>query len=232
MANTTNARILVAELIGTAVLIMGGPGSAILAGESIGIYGVSIAFGLSLLIMAYVIGPISGCHINPAVSLALLVKKKITNAHAASAVIGQIIGSIIGAAIIFVIVQTSDTIERGQFAANQYGQEGFASMGAAIIVEIVFTALFVYVILATTTKRFAPAMGGLVVGLMLALIHLVTIPIDNTSVNPARSLATALFAETPAGGTAPLAQLWVFILFPLIGAIVGAVLWSFSNADD
>lgn len=232
MDTTLNTRILIAELIGTAVLIMGGPGSAIIAGDVIGIYGVSIAFGLSLLIMAYVIGPISGCHINPAVSLALLVKKKISGGHALSAVIGQVIGSIIGALIIFVIVESSDTIERGTFAANQYGQNGFASMTSAMIVEVVFTALFVYVILATTTRKFAPAMGGLAAGLMLALIHLVTIPIDNTSVNPARSLATAIFAEAPAGTTAPIAQVWVFIVFPLIGAVIGAGLWSLSNADD
>jgi aquaporin Z len=231
MSSTINPKIILAEVVGTAVLIMGGPGSAILAAPVIGVYGVAIAFGLSLAIMAYVIGPISGCHINPAVTLGLWLRKKITQGHAVSAVVGQIIGGFIGAAIIFIIVNASGTIERGTFAANQYGQDGFANLGAAIVVEIVFTAVLVFAVLATTSKAFAPAMGGLVVGLTLALIHLVTIPIDNTSVNPVRSLVTAVFAETPAGGTAPIAQIWVFIIFPLIGGAVGAILWSLVNSE-
>jgi aquaporin Z len=233
MNSTLNPKILIAEVVGTAVLIMGGPGSAILAAPVIGVYGVAIAFGLSLAIMAYVIGPISGCHINPAVTLGLWVRKKIDQTHAISAVIGQIIGGFIGAAIIFVIVQASGTTERGTFAANQFGEaNGFANLGAAIVVEIVFTAVLVFAVLATTSRAFAPAMGGLVVGLTLALIHLVTIPIDNTSVNPVRSLVTAVFAETPAGGTAPIAQIWVFIIFPLIGGVIGATLWALVNSDE
>jgi len=232
MNSALNPKIVIAEVVGTAVLIMGGPGSAILAAPVIGVYGVAIAFGLSLGIMAYVIGPISGCHINPAVTLGLWVRKKIDQTHALSAVIGQIIGGFIGAAIIFVIVNASGTIERGTFAANQYGQAGFANLGAAIVVEIVFTAILVFAVLATTSRAFAPAMGGLVIGLTLALIHLVTIPIDNTSVNPVRSLVTAVFAETQPGDTAPIAQIWVFIIFPLIGGVIGATLWALVNSDE
>lgn len=235
MNGSINTRILIAELIGTAVLVIGGPGSAILAASVIGgPLGVSIAFGLSLAIMAYVIGPISGCHINPAVTLGFFVKKRIDQAHAVGAWIGQVVGGIAGAFVIFLIVSATDGLERGTFAANQFGQEGFASAGSAIIVEIVFTALLVFVVFATASKKFPAMMGGLVAGLTLTLIHLVTIPIDNTSVNPARSLATAIFAETPAGGTAPIAQIWLFILFPLIGGAIGAFAWDAiaHEADD
>lgn len=228
MNDSINTRILIAELIGTAVLIIGGPGSAILAASVIGgPLGVSIAFGLSLAIMAYVIGPISGCHINPAVTLGFFVKKRIDQAHAVGAWIGQIVGGIAGAFVIFLIVSATDGLERGTFAANQFGAEnGFASAGSAIIVEIVFTALLVFVVFATASKKFPAMMGGLIAGLTLTLIHLVTIPIDNTSVNPARSLATAIFAETPAGGSAPISQIWLFILFPLIGGTLGAFAWD------
>lgn len=227
MNQMINTRVLIAELIGTAVLVMGGPGSAIIAGNVIGIYGVAVAFGLSLAIMAYVIGPISGCHINPAVTLGFFLKKRIDQAHAVGAWIGQVVGGIAGALVILLIVSATDGLERGAFAANQFGADnGFASAGSAIIVEIVFTALLVFVVFATTSKKFPAMMGGLVAGLTLTLIHLVTIPIDNTSVNPARSLATAIFAETPAGGTAPIAQIWLFIIFPLIGGALGALAWD------
>ncbi len=235
MNETINTRVLIAELIGTAVLIMGGPGSAILAGRFIGIYGVAVAFGLSLAIMAYVIGPISGCHINPAVTLGMFLKKRVDQAHAIGAWIGQVLGGIAGALVIYVIVASTDGLERGAFAANQFGADnGFASVGSAIIVEIVFTALLVFVVFATMSPKFPAMMGGLIAGLTLTLIHLVTIPIDNTSVNPARSLATAIFAETPSGGTAPFAQLWLFIIFPLIGGVLGAFAWDAiaHEADD
>lgn len=233
-SGSLDTRILTAEVIGTAVLVMGGPGAAILAGPAIGIYGVAIAFGLSLAIMAYVIGPISGCHINPAVTIGLFLRKRIDQRHAVSAWIGQVAGGILGALVIFVIGSATDGFERGTFAANQFGADnGFASLGSAVIVEIVFTALLVFVVMATASKRFAPGFGGLVAGLTLALIHLVTIPIDNTSVNPARSLATAIFAEAPDGGNHPLTQLWLFIVFPLIGGALGAFLWdAISPAED
>jgi aquaporin Z len=219
-----DARILGAETLGTAVLLLGGPGSAILAGEYIGMLGVSLAFGFSLLVMAYVIGPVSGCHINPAVTLGLLLARKIRMGHAVMAWIGQVIGAVIGGFIIWAIASSVSGYRRGTFAANGWAQlspNGYG-LGAAIVVEVVFTALLVLVVLATTSRGFAVGFGGLTAGLTLALIHMVTIPVDNTSVNPARSLGTAIFAELDTGA---LEQLWVFILFPMAGAVVGVMLW-------
>jgi aquaporin Z len=221
-----SGRVFAAELLGTAVLVMGGPGSAILAGGTIGVFGVAIAFGLSLLVMAYVIGPISGCHINPAVTLGMLLAKKVDTGRAVIMWIAQFIGGIIGALIIWIIAEARDGFERGGFAANGWDRDGFSSLGAAILVEIVFTAIFVWVVLATTTGRFTPGMGGVVAGLTLALVHLVTIPVDNTSVNPARSLATAIFADTDPSA---LGQVWAFIVFPLIGAVVGVLLFLLTD---
>jgi aquaporin Z len=220
-----DARILGAETFGTTVLMIGGPGSAILAAPYIGgALGVSLAFGFSLLIMAYVIGPVSGCHINPAVTLAMLVAKKIDGKHAAMAWIGQTIGAALGGAIILLIATGRDGFVRGTFAANGWDQlsPGGFGWGSAMVVEIVFTALLVVVVLATTSRNFAPGMGGLAAGITLTLIHLVTIPVDNTSVNPARSFGTAIFADS---STDALQQLWLFILFPLIGSVLGVVLW-------
>ena len=218
---TSYAPVVAAEFVGTAVLIMGGPGTAILAPD-IGQIGVSLAFGFSLLVMAYVIGPISGCHINPAVTLGMLLSKKVTVRQAAFAWMAQVLGAIFGAVVIYGIASGRDGWERGTFASNGWDRDGFSGLGAAIIVEIVFTALFVFVVLTTTGRRFAPGFGGLVAGITLALIHLATIQVDNTSVNPARSLATAIFADT---SPSALGQLWVFIIFPLIGALVGVFVW-------
>jgi aquaporin Z len=216
-----NGRVLAAELFGTAVLVIGGPGTAILA-PGVGVLGVAIAFGLSLTIMAYVIGPVSGCHINPAVTLALFVSRKVTAVHAVFAVIGQLLGAIAGAAIVFGIANGRDEWERGQFAANLWSGT-YAGLGAAIVVEVVLTAVLVVVVLAASPGgRIPHGMGGLVVGFTLTLVHLISIPVDNTSVNPARSLATALFADPDTGA---LEQLWAFVVFPLVGAIVGVIVW-------
>jgi aquaporin Z len=174
------APIAAAELVGTAVLILAGPGSAILAGEQIGNLGVALSFGFALLIMAYVIGPISGCQINPAVTLGLLLSRKISLRHAVYAWIAQVVGGIFGAAIIYGIASGRDGWERGPFFANGWDRDGLSGLGATIVVEIVFTALLVFVVLATTSRRFAPGFGGLTAGLTLVLIHLVTIPVDNT----------------------------------------------------
>lgn len=216
-----HGRILAAELFGTAVLVIGGPGTAILA-PGVGVLGVSIAFGLSLMVMAYVIGPVSGCHVNPAVTLALWVSRKVTTLHAVFAVIGQLIGAVAGAAIVFGIANGRDEWERGQFAANLWSGS-YAGLGAAIVAEVVLTALLVVVVLAASPGgRIPHGIGGPVVGVTLTLVHLVSIPVDNTSVNPARSIATALFADTRTGA---LEQLWAFVVFPLVGAVVGVVLW-------
>ncbi|MBI5089222.1 MAG: aquaporin, partial [Actinobacteria bacterium] len=216
-----NGRIFAAELIGTLVLMLGGPGTAILAGDAVGNLGIALGFGLSLLVMVYVIGPVSGCHINPAVTLGLYVARKIDRAHAAFAAAGQIIGAIVGALIVYGIASGRDDFERGQFAANLWSGR-YAGLGSTIVAEVVLTALLVFVVLSTTSRKFTPGMGGLVIGLTLTLIHLISIPVDNTSVNPARSLGAALFADTD---TDALQQLWAFIVFPLIGALVGVVMW-------
>ena len=220
-----NARIMGAEAFGTAVLMMGGPGTAVLmpAGEA-KVLAVALAFGFSLLIMAYVIGPISGCHINPAVTLGMWLARKVNGAHAFFAVLGQILGAVIGGFVIWGIARGLDGFDRGSFASNGFDDHspGGYGLGSAMVVEIVFTALLVTVVLFTTTRKFSIGFGGLVAGLTLALIHLITIPVDNTSVNPARSLGAAIFAD---GDSDALNQLWVFIVFPLIGAVVGVFLW-------
>ena len=226
METQNNGRIMVAEVVGTTVLMLGGPGVAIFTAGEVGVLGVALGFGLSLLIMTYVLGPISGCHINPAVTLGMLLARKIDSTHAVFAWIGQIIGGVAGAAIIYGIASGRDDFERGQFAANLWSGR-YYGVGAAIVTEVILTALLVLVVLSTTTSKFAPAMGGLVIGLTFTLIHLISIPIDNGSVNPARSLGTALFADT---SFEALQQLWVFIVFPLVGAIVGVVL--FLVLDD
>jgi aquaporin Z len=239
--DSSKSRILIAELFGTCVLMLGGPGSAIFAARwfvpgddtvhlGIGLLGVSLAFGFTLALLAYVIGPISGCHVNPAVTLGLLVSKKIDKAHATAAVIGQIIGGILGGGILAIIVASAGNWDsRGGFASNGYDKPRFMGLGAAAIIEVVLTALLVIVVLATTTKKFAPGFGGLVAGLTLAVIHLISIPIDNTSVNPARSIGAAIFAD---GSTDALKQLWAFIVFPLIGGALGAAIHKVLHGAD
>jgi aquaporin Z len=172
---------------------------------------------------------VSGCHVNPAVTLAMFLARKIDGAHAVFAVLGQLVGGIGGAAIVYGIASGRDDFERGQFAANLWTAPGgkYFGLGSTIVVEIVFTALLVLVVLASTTRTFPRAMNGLVAGLTLTLIYLVTIPVDNGAVNPVRSLATALFADT---STDALQQLWAFIVFPLLGAVVGVML--FLMLDD
>ena len=237
--DTSKSRILVAELFGTCVLMLGGPGSAIFAARfapgdgtvqlGIGLLGVSLAFGFTLALLAYVIGPISGCHVNPAVTLGLLVSKKIDKAHAGMAVVGQLIGAVVGGGIIAIIVKSAD-LDRPGFASNGYEKKfGFMGLGAAATIEIVLTALLVVVVLATTTGKFAPGFGGLVAGLALAVIHLISIPIDNTSVNPARSIGAAIFAD---GSVDALQQLWAFIVFPLIGGALGAAIHKVLHGAD
>jgi aquaporin Z len=235
MEPQNNSRILAAELVGTLVLMLGGPGVAILlptlgllpdgdASTGAGmlkILIIALGFGFSFLIMSYVIGPISGCHINPAITLGMLLARKVNTTHAVYAWIGQVIGAVGGAALIYGIASGQDGFQRGQFDANLWSGPYFG-LGSTIVVEVLLTALLVMVMLFTTTKKFALGMGGLVAGITLTLIHLISIPVDNTSVNPARSLATALFADTD---TEALQQLWAFILFPLIGAVVGLIVW-------
>ncbi len=216
-------KILVAELLGTMLLVFGGPGSAILAGKGIGTLGIAIAFGFSLLVAGYAIGPVSGCHINPAVTVSMWLMRKTETAKVPYYLIGQFLGAALGGLVIFGIASDLDSFDAtNNFAANGWGDfspggYGFAAM---VIVEILFTAVLVFAVLSTTHRSFPAAQGGLVVGLALTLIHLVTIPVDNTSVNPARSFATAIFA-----GSDAMKQLWAFIVFPIVGAFVGVLAW-------
>jgi aquaporin Z len=232
-------RILVAEGFGTMILILGGPGTAIFGnylGFDIGTLGVALAFGLSLLCAAYMIGSISGCHINPAVTLGLWALKKTEGRAVPYYLVGQIVGALVGGGLIALIISTGDlSAPRGASAArdvlfsgasNGYGDHspsapfGF-SLTAVIVTEIVMTAIFVAVIMSTSRKSMAPGFTGLTVGLMLALVHMISIPIDNTSVNPVRSLATAIYAESWA-----MEQLWVFIVFPIVGGLLAAGIWA------
>ena len=224
-------RVLAAECIGTFVLVFGGVGSAVIAGEAIGALGISFAFGLSLLAMAYAIGPISGCHINPAVTLGLLFSRRISVADAGRYWVGQVLGAILAALALFVIVKSRaggyDLSTEG-FGANGFGSHSPADypLGAALLVEVILTALLVFTVLSATDRIANAAFAGIPIGLVLTLIHLVGIPVDNLSVNPARSIGPAVFV----GGWA-LGQLWVFIVAPLVGAVLGAVLHGFLFTD-
>jgi aquaporin Z len=212
-----------AEAVGTFVLVFTGVGAAVIAGEFIGALGVAFAFGLSLLTMAYAIGPVSGCHINPAVTTGLLVSNRITMREAVEYWIGQVVGAIVAALVLFILIKSRsgpyDLSDNG-FGANGYGSHspGGYPVGAALIVEVVLTAILVFTVLSATDRIANVAFAGIPIGLVLTLVHLVGIPVDNMSVNPARSLGPAVFV-----GSWALGQLWLFIVAPLIGGVVGAV---------
>jgi len=225
-----------AELLGTFVLVFGGVGTAVMAGDQVGYLGVAFAFGLSLLAMAYAIGPISGCHINPAVTLGLLVSGKVELGEAVRYWLAQIVGAVAAAGILLAIVSGRkggyDAGLEG-LGANGYGAHsptGFA-VGSAAAVEVLLTALLVFTVLAATDRLADVAFAGIPIGLVLTLIHLVSIPVTRTSVNPARSIGPAIFV----GGWA-LRQLWLFLLAPLAGGLLGAgvhwLLFSHSRQID
>lgn len=223
----SNVRMFGAEAIGTAVLMLIGPGSAILAADAIGVAGVAFAFGFALLAMAYSIGHVSGCHINPAVTLAFLVTKKVTVEQAIYYWVGQLLGALAGGLLLFIATEGGDIDQTGGiFAANGWGDKIGSpfGIGSAIVVEIVFTAILIFVVLSTTTVGYPLGFGGLAAGLTLGMIHLATIPVDNTSVNPARSIGAAIFS-----GSDALSQLWVFIVWPMVGAIVGVIVWLMAH---
>jgi aquaporin Z len=225
----SHARILTAELIGTTLLMLGGPGSAILAGQEIGFWGIALAFGFSLLVAAYAIGPITGCHINPAVTLGMVLMKKTPVSQFPTYVVAQFLGAALGGGIIFVIAQGKPGFDASTsgFATNGWGSrspEGF-NFGAMMVVELVFTALLVFVVLAVSSRRLTTVIGGVVAGLTLTLIHLVTIPVDNTSVNPARSFGAVLWS----GNGKAWEQFWAFIVFPLLGAFLGVLVWLVTD---
>jgi aquaporin Z len=216
-----------AELIGTLVLVLIGCGSAVIAGSHIGFAGIAVAFGLAVLAMVYAIGSISGCHINPAITVAMLVVGKIKGKDAIFYIIAQCIGAIIGAGILWAIASGNPNFS---LAASGLGQNGFGdhspagySLVACLIAEVVLTAVFLLVVFGATHQNAPKGFAGLAIGLALTFIHLVGIPITGTSVNPARSLGPAVFV----GGDA-LAQLWLFIVAPIIGGIIAAIIWKYG----
>jgi len=219
----------VAELVGTFVLVFASCGSAVLAGDKIGFLGVSLAFGLSLLAMVYVIGPVSGCHINPAVTVGVLISKKMEAKYAAGYIAAQVLGAILAAAVLLLIAKGApggyDPSVAG-FAANGYGAHspGQYNLLSALLVEIVLTFFLVFTVLGATDVKAPVGFAGIAIGLVLTLIHLVGIPVTNTSVNPARSIGPALFV----GGWA-LSQLWLFIVAPLIGAAMAAAVYRATH---
>lgn len=220
----SSVRIFGAEAVGTAVLVLVGPGTAILAADKVGNVGIALSFGFALLTMAYAIGHVSGCHINPAVTIGFVAAKKLSIQQAVYYWVGQILGALAGGLLLFIATEGADDKldQTGVFAANGWGDKISSNfgLGSVIVVEIVFTAILVFVVLSTTTDGFLTGFGGLAVGLTLAMIHLTTIPVDNTSVNPARSLGVAVFS-----GSDAMVQLWAFIVWPLVGGIVGVLVW-------
>lgn len=224
-----------AEFIGTFWLTLGGCGSAVLAAAfpeiGIGLVGVSLAFGLTVVTGAYALGPISGGHFNPAVSVGLAMGGRFSWSELPGYVIAQVLGAIVGGGILYVIATGKAGAELGGFATNGFGTHspGGYSMTAALVTEVVMTALFLIVILGATAKRAAPGFAGLAIGLCLTLIHLISIPVTNTSVNPARSTGVAVF-----GPDIAMQQLWLFWLAPIVGALIGTVIYKtlLSNRTD
>jgi len=215
----------IAELIGTFVLVFGGCGTAVLAGDHVGYLGVSLAFGLTLLTMAYAIGPISGCHINPAVTIGLFFSGKVGAKDVPGYIIAQIVGGILAASVLLLILKGLpggyDPSVAG-FAANGYGDHspGKFSLTAAFVAEVVLTFFLVFTVLGATDLKAPVGFAGIPIGFVLVLIHLIGIPVTNTSVNPARSISQAVFV----GGWA-IDQLWLFIVAPILGAIIASLIF-------
>ncbi|MCM5663726.1 aquaporin Z [Galbibacter mesophilus] len=222
----------IAEFIGTLWLVLGGCGSAVLAAGypdlGIGFVGVSLAFGLTVLTMVYAIGHISGCHLNPAVSIGLWVGGRFPGKELPIYIISQVLGGIAGAGILYLIVTGKEGASIGSFAANGYGEhspDGYG-MTAALITEVVMTFMFLIIILGATHKNTPFGFAGIAIGLGLTLIHLISIPVTNTSVNPARSTSQALFVSDWALG-----QLWLFWLAPIIGAVLAGIVYNYLGPN-
>jgi len=221
-----NVKKYLAELLGTGVLVFVGVGSAVIAGGKIGFLGIAFAFGIALLTMVYAIGSISGCHINPAVTVGMLIGGKIGLKDAVGYIVAQCIGAVIAAGLLFFI---ASGLPGYSIAVNGLGQNGYGaaspmgySLAACAVAEVLLTAMFVFVIFGALSKDAPKGFAGIAIGLALTMAHIVGIPITGTSVNPARSLGPAVFA----GGTA-LAQLWLFIVAPVIGGILAALAWKY-----
>jgi aquaporin Z len=230
---------LVAELLGTFWLVLGGCGSAVLAAHflndvsgvnmGIGFMGVSLAFGLTVLTMVYAIGHISGCHLNPAVSIGLWLGGRFPATNLLPYILVQVVGGIAGAWVLLLIANGQAGFEAGGFASNGYGDlsPGKYAMGSVFVCEVVMTFMFLMIILGATDDRAPAGIAGIAIGLGLTLIHLISIPVSNTSVNPARSLAAAIFADTAA-----MSQVWIFWIAPIIGAALAGVTYKWLGSDD
>jgi len=222
-----------AEFIGTFWLVLGGCGSAVLAAAfpevGIGLLGVSFAFGLTVLTMAFAIGHISGCHLNPAISIGLYAGGRFPASQLAPYIIAQVLGAIAAGAVLFVIASGKEGFDLAAgFASNGYGTHspGGYSMLAALVTEVVMTMMFLFVIMGATDDRAPAGFAPIAIGLCLTLIHLISIPVTNTSVNPARSTGVAVFA-----GDWALTQLWLFWLAPIVGGVLGAVIYRWLSSE-
>jgi aquaporin Z len=222
-----------AEFIGTFWLVLGGCGSAVLAAGfpelGIGFVGVSMAFGLTVLTMAFAIGHISGCHLNPAVSVGLMMGGRFSSSELVPYIGAQVLGGIAGAAVLYVIASGQAGFETAGFASNGFGEHspGGYTMMAALVTEVVMTFMFLIIILGATDGRAPAGFAPIAIGLGLTLIHLISIPVTNTSVNPARSTAVALFE----GGWA-ISQLWLFWIAPIVGAALAGVVYNWLGSED
>jgi aquaporin Z len=223
-----------AEFLGTFWLVIGGCGSAVLAAAfpdvGIGLHGVSLAFGLTVLTMAYAIGHISGCHLNPAVSIGLWAGGRFPAGSLPPYIVSQVLGAIAAGAVLYAIAGGAPGFDVSKgFASNGYGAHspGGYSLVAALLTEVVMTMFFILVIMGATDKRAPAGFAPIAIGLALTLIHLISIPVTNTSVNPARSTGVAVFV-----GDWAVAQLWLFWLAPVAGAVLGAVVYRFIGGDD
>ncbi len=226
-----------AEFFGTMWLVIGGCGTAILAtntslfpGLNVNFIGVALAFGLTVLTMAYTIGHISGCHLNPAVTIGLWVGKRLPQNQVFTYIAAQVLGAILGASIIYFIASGQPNFTAGDFAANGYGDHspGNFNLTSAFITEFVMTFFFLLVILGVTSPKAPAGFAGIAIGLCLTLIHLISIPVTNTSVNPARSTSQAFFAD---GGWA-FGQLWLFWVAPILGAVIAGLLANYFAKED
>ncbi|MEH6404938.1 MAG: aquaporin Z [Sneathiella sp.] len=230
----TLTKKLGAEFVGTFWLVLGGCGSAVLAASfpdvGIGLLGVSLAFGLTVLTMAFAIGHISGCHLNPAVSIGLWSGGRFSAAELGPYIVAQVAGGIAGAGILYVIASGQVGFDAGAgFASNGYGEHspGGYSLVAALVTEIVMTFMFLIIILGATDKRAPAGFAPIAIGLGLTLVHLISIPVTNTSVNPARSTAVAIFQ-----GDWAISQLWLFWLAPIVGAVLAGIVYRWLGSDE
>jgi aquaporin Z len=224
----------IAELIGTFWLVLGGCGSAVLAAAfpdvGIGLLGVSLAFGLTVMTMAFTIGHISGCHLNPAVSVGLCVGGRFSSKELLPYIISQVIGAIAAGGVLYLIASGQEGFKLSAgFASNGFAEHspGKYTMVAALVTEVVMTMMFLFIILGSTSKRAPQGFAPIAIGLGLTLIHLISIPVTNTSVNPARSTGVAVFV-----GDWAVSQLWLFWVAPIVGAVIGAVIWRVVDTDN